>query len=84
MRRSALLSALTVLPLLGVVIGVWLTFEAGVVCVDAEDEAFCGRNFVVWTFSSPVAIGLSAALGAVVGMALYAIAALLLMRRPPT
>jgi hypothetical protein len=84
MRRSALLSALTVLPLLGSVIGVWLTLEAGVACVDAEDESSCGRNFVVWTFSSPIAIGLSAALGAVVGMVLYAIAALMLMRRPPT
>jgi hypothetical protein len=77
------LNALSVLPVLGAVTGIVLSLIVEPVCVDRVDESFCRRTFLVWKFPSPVAIGLSAALGAVAGMALYAVAAVFLMTRRP-
>lgn len=78
-----MLNALSVLPVLGAVTGIVLTLIVEPVCVDRVDESLCRRTFLVWKFPSPVAIGLSAALGAVAGMALYAAAAVFLTRRRP-
>jgi hypothetical protein len=50
--------------------GVGLTFAAGGVCSDGVSESFCGLNFLVWNFSSSVAVLLAAALGAALGAGL--------------
>ena len=68
------LSLVTLFALIGAAVGIVLTFAAGSVCSDGVTESFCGLNFLVWNFSSTVAVALSAALGGLVGALLGLVA----------
>jgi hypothetical protein len=73
----------SILALIGAAVGVALTLAAGSVCSDGVSESFCGRNFLVWNFSSGAAFVWAGLLGALVGASLGFMATVVRQTRRP-